>query len=109
MAHPEYRKKYLFIDDSSVVQSDNLRRVTNQAVKHPGPVMVPDAPWDTKDIYLNGCDPRYDPQSGFPRCPLAADPLLAVQYDAASVSSAQRRSCRTVVHQALLHTSQPGR
>mgnify|MGYP001164128934 CR=1 FL=1 len=62
MAQPEYRKKYLFIDDSSVVQSDNLRRVTNQAVKHPGPVMVPDAPWDTKDVNLNGRNVLYDPQ-----------------------------------------------
>ena len=62
MSQKEYRKKFLFIDDSSVVETENLRRTTNQAVKHPEPIMVPDAPWDTKDVYFNGRNVLYDPR-----------------------------------------------
>ena len=62
MSSPEYQKKCLFIDDEYVVKSDNLKRTTNQAVKHPGPVLQMDAPWDTASDEFNGINVLYDPQ-----------------------------------------------
>ena len=42
-----YRNKYLLIDDAFLLEVSNLKRKVNQAVKHPEPVLVLDAPWDT--------------------------------------------------------------
>ncbi len=53
MGSEGFRKKFLFIDDEYVVKVDNLQRKTNQAVKHPKPIMKMDAPWDTKDDEYN--------------------------------------------------------
>ena len=53
MSYPEFRKKFLFIDDTYVVKTDNLRRTTNQAVKHPEPVLKMDARWDTPEDEFN--------------------------------------------------------
>lgn len=63
MNTPEYRKKILFIDDSYVLQVDNLRRTTNQAVKHPTPVLNIDAPWNTNKDEFNGLNVLYDPHN----------------------------------------------
>lgn len=62
MKNQEYRKKYLFIDDEYVVKIENLTRTTNQAVKHPGPVLQMDASWDTPKDEFNGINVLYDPQ-----------------------------------------------
>ncbi len=58
----EYRKKVLFIDDSYVLETDNLWRTTNQSVKHPEPVIRMDAPWDAPEDEFNGMNALYDPQ-----------------------------------------------
>ncbi len=55
-----YRQKNLFIDDSLVIESRGLKRTTNQAIKHPEPILVPDAPWDSKDVFHNGRNVLYD-------------------------------------------------
>ena len=60
MLDKEYRWKYLFIDDASVVRATGVQRKTNQAVKQPEPILVPDAPWDTKDVFFNGRNVLYD-------------------------------------------------
>lgn len=74
MTSREYRKKYLFIDDAYVVKSDNLRRTTNQAVKHPEPIFRMDAPWDTEKDEFNGLNVLYDP----------ADKLFKMWYGVSS-------------------------
>ena len=74
MPTPEYRKKFLFIDDGYVVKIDNLRRTTNPAVKHPEPVMQMDAPWDGPEDEFNGMNVLYDPQ----------DQLFKMWYSVAS-------------------------
>jgi len=61
MNWPEYRKKFLFIDDSCVFEVHNLRRTTNQAVKHPEPVFQMDAPWDGPEDEFNAMNVVYDP------------------------------------------------
>ena len=65
MNRQEYRKKVLFIDDSYVLEVDNLRRTTNQAVKHPEPVIRMDAPWDAPEDEFIGSPLHYfrTPQS----------------------------------------------
>lgn len=62
MSSQEYRKKYLFIDDEYVIKSNNVKRATNQAVKHSGPVLQLDAPWDTSTDEFNGINVLYDGQ-----------------------------------------------
>ena len=62
MSCPEYRKKFLFIDDTYVVKADNLRRTTNQAIKHPEPILTMDAPWDTPADEFNSLNVLYDPE-----------------------------------------------
>ena len=58
----EYGKKYLFIDDSYVLEVRNLQRRTNQAVKHPEPILRMDAPWDTAIDEFSGLNVVYDQQ-----------------------------------------------
>ena len=62
MQPPQHRKKYLFIDDAWVVAASNLRRTTNQARKHAGPVLELNAPWDTPTDEFNGINVLFDPQ-----------------------------------------------
>ena len=62
MEDQEYRRKFLFIDDAYIVESANLVRTTNQAIKHPEPVLKMDAPWDTAGDEFNGLNVVYDEQ-----------------------------------------------
>jgi len=62
MNSQEYRKKILFIDDAYVLETDNVRRTTNQAVKYGQPIIRMDAPWDTPDDEFGGLNVVYDPQ-----------------------------------------------
>ena len=84
MNSPEYRKKFLFIDDSCVFEVDNLRRTTNQAVKHPEPVFRMDAPWDGPEDEFNGMNVVYDPQ----------DKLFKMWYTVLNISRYALKTCR---------------
>lgn len=61
MNDQEHRKKYLFIDDSYVLNIHNLRRTTNQAAKHSEPILRMDAPWDTTRDEFSAVNVVYDP------------------------------------------------
>ena len=57
------RYKFLVIDDQDLLEINNLRRKTNQAVKHPEPVLKLDAPWDTNPMEMfNYNNVLYDEQ-----------------------------------------------
>jgi len=55
-----YRKKYPFIDNEIIQSVTNLRRVVNQAVVHPDPVLKMDAPWDSPRDMFNCMNVIYD-------------------------------------------------
>ena len=57
------RYKFLVIDNQELLEINNLKRKTNQAIKHPEPVVKLDAPWDTeKSDAFNGINVVYDQQ-----------------------------------------------
>ena len=91
----EYRKKVLFIDDSHIFEVNNLRRTTNQAVKHPEPVIQMDAPWDTPSDELNGINVLYDPQ----------DKLFKMWY---KVSTPKKVDWGGAIHKVAYATSTDG-
>ena len=48
------RYKFLVIDDKDIQEINNLKRKTNQAIKHPEPVVKLDDPWHEKhDVFGN--------------------------------------------------------
>jgi hypothetical protein len=57
------RYKFLVIDNQDLLEINHLKRKTNQAVKHPEPVLTLDAPWDLQSTdsfdYINVI---FDPQ-----------------------------------------------
>ena len=55
-----FRQKFLVIDDQPLLESHNLRRKVNQAVKRKEPVMRLDAPWETDKDQLNYTCILYD-------------------------------------------------
>ncbi len=58
--HPVCRYKFLVIDDQPLLESHNLRRKVNQAVKRKEPVLRLDAPWETDRDQLNYVCILYD-------------------------------------------------
>ena len=52
--------KFLVLDDSDILDSQNLKRRVNQAVKHPDPVLRLDAPWHGKDDRIFSVNVLYD-------------------------------------------------
>jgi hypothetical protein len=57
--------KFLVIDNQDILEMSHLNRKTNQAIKHPEPVLKLDAPWDTeKSDALCGINVLYDEQEG---------------------------------------------
>ena len=54
--------KFLVIDNQDLLEIRNLKRKTNQAIKHPEPVMRLDAPWDNPDQCFNYLNILYDPE-----------------------------------------------
>ena len=55
--------KFLVIDNQDLLEISHLKRKTNQAVKHPEPVLKLDAPWDIrKSDELNSINVIYDEQ-----------------------------------------------
>ena len=52
--------KFLVIDNQDLLEIDNLKRKTNQAEKHPEPVVKLDAPWEKKTQRLNYVNVLYD-------------------------------------------------
>jgi hypothetical protein len=54
--------KFLVIENQDLLEIKNLIRKTNQAVKHPEPVLTLDAPWDGPNDSLNYLNVLYDDQ-----------------------------------------------
>lgn len=54
----------LLVDDACLRECRNLCRKVNQAVKHPGPIMRVDAPWNTEGDDFNYVNVLYDPSVG---------------------------------------------
>ena len=54
------RYKFLLLDDEPLLESQNLRRKVNQAVKRAEPVLRLDAPWETDGDKLNYVSVIYD-------------------------------------------------
>ncbi len=57
-----YRNKILLIDDAFLLEVHNLQRKTNQAVKHPEPVVKLDDPWHEKHDVFGNPNVLYDDQ-----------------------------------------------
>jgi hypothetical protein len=56
------RYKFLVIDDKDIQEINNLKRKTNQAIKHPEPVLKADAPWNGRNEVLDYINVLYDEQ-----------------------------------------------
>ena len=54
------RYKFLVIDNNDLLEINNLKRKTNQAIKHPEPAFKMDAPWDEETDVLNDFNVLYD-------------------------------------------------
>ena len=52
--------KFLVIDNQDLLEINNLKRKTNQAIKHPEPVLKMDAPWDRDDEMFGNSNVIYD-------------------------------------------------
>jgi len=54
------RYKFLVIDNANLLELENLNRRTNQAIKHPEPVLKMDAPWNQDDEGFSYANIIYD-------------------------------------------------
>ena len=70
--------KFLVIDNQDLLENNNLERKTNQAVKHPEPVMRLDAPWDSPTDCFNFLNVIYDEQEETFKCGTASRPTRPV-------------------------------
>ena len=54
------RYKFLVLDDTHILKTQQLKRKVNAAVKHPQPVLRLDVPWHNKNEMLNYINVLYD-------------------------------------------------
>jgi hypothetical protein len=93
------REKQLFVDDWSVAESRNIRRVFHRPQKHPdNPLIVPEHPWEGEAIYLFGGVERRE------------DGSFRMWYFAADPTPENRKNVHTclAVSEDGLHWEKPG-
>ncbi|MBT4501589.1 MAG: hypothetical protein HOC74_27925 [Gemmatimonadetes bacterium] len=92
------REKQLFVDDWSVAESRNIRRVFHRPRKHPdNPLIVPEHPWEGEAIYLFGGVERRE------------DGLFRMWYFAADPTPENRKNAHTclAISEDGLHWEKP--